>query len=65
MNVTIEWKMAELCPLESRMPKWQLAYFWANGGHVGNIFWDINFQFVLPVIYIKIEGKTNFEFNRT
>ena len=56
---------AELCPLEGRVPKWQLAYFVPNADHLDNIFWDINFQFVLPIIYIKIDGQTNFEFNWT
>ena len=56
--------MAELCQLEGRAAKWQLAYFGPNDGYLGHIFWDIDFKFVLLIIYIKIEAQTNLEVNR-
>ena len=42
--------MTELCQLEGRA--------------FGHIFWDIDFKFVLLIIYIKIEAQTNLEVNR-
>ena len=57
--------MAELCPLEGRVVKWQLAFFGINGGHFWPLFLDINFQFVWPNIYINIDGQTDFKVNQT
>ena len=57
--------MAEFCPLKGRTPKWQLAFFGLNGGHFWPLFLDIKFQFVLPIIYIKMEGQTDFKVNQT
>ena len=61
--------MTELCPLEGplegRTPKWWLAYFGPKIGQFGHIFRDFNLQFVLPIIYIKIDVHINFEVNQT
>ena len=35
-----------------------LTYFAPKVGHVGHIFGDMDFKFVLPVINIDIEGQT-------
>ena len=51
--------MTEIFPLEGRALKWDLAYFGPRVGYFGHIFWDISFKFVLPIIYIKIDGQTN------
>ena len=51
--------MAELFPLEGRAHKWQLAYIGSKVGYFGHFFKDINFKFVLPIIYININGKNN------
>ena len=33
--------------------------------NVAHIFWDMDFKFVLPIIYINIKGKTRLEVNWT
>ena len=53
--------MTELCPIEGRAPKWQLAYFRPNVGYFGHNFRDIDFKFVLPIIYIKIGEQTKYK----
>ena len=40
-----------------------LAYFGLKIGYFGYIYWDMDFKFVLPIIYIKIEGQTQLEVN--
>ena len=40
-----------------------LAYFWLKIGYFGYFFWDMDFKFVLPIIYIK--GKPQLEVNWT
>ena len=60
-NVKIGWKMTEIFPLEGRAPKWQLAYFRPKVGYFGQMFWDMDFKFVLPIIYHENDGQTTFE----
>ena len=43
--------MAELCPFKA--------------GYSGHIFWDMDFNIVLPIIYINIKDKTQLEVNWT
>ena len=57
--------MTELRPLEGVAPKWQLAYFGPRIGYYGHIFWDMDFKFVLPIIYINIDIQTKLEVNWT
>ena len=54
--------MAELWPFKVRQ-KGVLAYFGLKIGYFGNIFWDMYFNFVLPIIYINIKGETQLEIN--
>ena len=57
--VKIGYKMAELMPNQSRGKSGVLAYFGLIIGSFGHIFWDMDFKFVLPIIYINIiKGKT-------
>ena len=51
-------------------PKWPAAkvaagYFRPNFGYFGHIFWDIDFKFVLPIIYIKTGKQTKYKVNWT
>ena len=34
-------------------------------GYFGQMFWDMNFKFVLPSIYINFHIQTKFEVNQT
>ena len=61
-NVKIGWKMTELFQFNVQAAKWHLAYFVPIDGQ---IFWDMDFKFVLPLIYINFDIKTNFELNWT
>ena len=36
-----------------------LAYFWLKICYFGHIFWDMDFKFVKPIIYINIKGHPN------
>ena len=55
--------MTELCQFNVHAPKWQLAYFVPINCHFGQIFCDMGFTFVLPIIYINFDIQTNFEVN--
>ena len=57
--------MAELFLFNVHAPKWHLAYFVPIDGHFGQMFWDMDFTFILPIIYINFNIQTNFEVNRT
>ena len=57
--------MTDLCQLEGRVRKWQLAYFGPKVGYFCHIFKDIDFKFVLPIIYIKIDSQTKLKVNQT
>ena len=43
--------MTELCPYNVLAQKWHLTYFVPIDGHFGQMFWDMNFKFVLTLIY--------------
>ena len=58
-------KNDRVMPNKGRVPKWQLAYFRPNVGYFGHIFRDIDFKFVLPIIYIKIGEQTKYKVNWT
>ena len=47
-NVKIGLKMTELCLINVLAQKWHLTYFVPIDGHFGQMFWDMNFKFVLP-----------------
>ena len=64
-NVKIGWKMTELCQITVLPQKWHLTYFVPIDGHFSHIFWDMNFKFVLPYIYINFDIQTKFEVNQT
>ena len=57
--------MTEIFPLEGHAPKWQLAYSRPKVGYVAQMFWDKDFKFVLPIIYINIDIQTKLEVNWT
>ena len=50
--------MAELS-FNIHAPKWHLAYFVPIDGHFGSKFWDMDFTFVMPIIYINFDIQTN------
>ena len=52
-------------PIESWGKSGVLAYFWLKIAYSGHIFWDMDFKFVLPIIYIDIKGKIQLEVNWT
>ena len=52
--------MAKSFPLKVRAPKWQLAYFWPNNWIFGHKLMHMDMVFVLNIIYVKIDGQTNF-----
>ena len=60
INFILRKKMAELWPFIALVPMWHLAYFGQNIGNFGYIFEDMDFIFVLPITYVKIDGQTNF-----
>ena len=45
-------------PIQSWGKSGVLAYFWLKIGYFGHMFWDMDLEFVLPIIYININGKT-------
>ena len=48
--------MTKLRPLEGiGLQKWWLAHFGPNISYFGQMFWDLDFKFVLPIIYINID----------
>ena len=57
--------MTELCPFNVLAQKWHLTYFVPIYGYFGQIFWDMNFKFVLLRIYINFDIQTKFEVNQT
>ena len=59
----IFWEIwnGRVMPIESWGKSGVLAYFWLKIGYSGHIFWDMDFKFVLPIIYINIKGKTQFK----
>ena len=42
-----------------------LSYFGPQDGYFGDIFWDMDFQLVLPNIHINFDIQTKFEVNQT
>ena len=52
--------MTELCPFNVNAPKWHLASFVPIDGNFGQMFGDVNFKFLLHLIYIKFDIQTNF-----
>ena len=58
--------MTELCQINVFAQNWHLIYFVPIDGHIGQMFWDMNFKFVLPDIYINFDHlQTKFEVNQT
>ena len=57
--------MTELCPINVLAQKWHLTFFVPINGHFGQMFWYMNFKFLLPSIYINFEIQTKFEVNQT
>ena len=55
-------KNGRVMPIESWGKSGVLAYFWLKIGYSDHIFWDMDFKlFVLPIIYIYINVKTQLE----
>ena len=52
-------------PIESWVKSGILAYFWLQVCYFGHIFWDMDFKFALPLIYINVKGKIQLEVNWT
>ena len=46
-------------PFQSWDKSGVLAYFGQKIGYFGHVFWDMDFKFVLPFIYIDIKGEPN------
>ena len=42
-----------------------LAYFGLKIGYFGHVFWNMDFKFVLPIIYIDVKEQTQLEVNWT
>ena len=63
-NVKIGLKMTvmPLCPINVLAQKWHLTYFVPIDGQM---FWDMNFKFVFPSIYIRFDIQTKFEVDQT
>ena len=51
--------MTELLPLKGMAPKWQLVHFGRKIGYFGHMFLDMDFKFVLPIIYVHWYWYTN------
>ena len=49
-------KNGRVIPIESWGKSGILAHFWLKSGYFGHIFWDMDFEFVLPYIHINIKG---------
>ena len=49
-------------PIQSWGKSGMLVYFVPKIGH---IFWDMDFKFVFPIIFIDIKGKPKLEVNWT
>ena len=56
-------KNGRVIPIQSWGKSGVLAYFGLKIGYFGHIYWDMDFKFVLPIIYINIEGQTQLEVN--
>ena len=57
--------MTEPCQFNVLAQKWHLAYFVPIDGYFGQMFSDLNFKFVLPIMYINFDIQTKFEVNQT
>ena len=57
--------MTELWQFYVHAAKWHLAYLLPIDGHFGQMFSDMDFKFVLPIIQINLDIQTNFKVNRT
>ena len=51
-------KNGRVIPIQSWGKSGVLAYFGLKIGYFGHIYWDMDFKFVLPIIYINIEEQT-------
>ena len=60
-NVTIGWKITELCQLDGRALKWQHGLFWAESWLFWPHFLRYRLQICLLNIYLKIDRKTKLE----
>ena len=52
-------------PIQSWGESGVLANFGLKIGYFGQIYWDMDFKFVLPIIYINSKGQTQEEVNWT
>ena len=52
-------KNGKVMPIQSWGKSGVLAYFGLQIGYFGHIFWDMDFKFDLPIIYINIKGIPN------
>ena len=58
-------KNVRVMPIQSWGKSGILAYFRLKIGYFCHIYWDMDFNFVLPIIYTNIEGQTQLEVNWT
>ena len=56
-------KNGRVIPIQSWDKSGVLAYFGLKIGYFGHNFWDMDFKFVLPIIYINIKGKPELKVN--
>ena len=50
-------------PIQSWGKSGVQAYFGLKIGYFDHIYWDMDFNFVLPIMYTNIEGQTQLEVN--
>ena len=58
-------RIDRICNIRRLRSKVAVVLFWPKIGYFSHIFKDIDFEFVLLIIYIKIERQTRLEVNRT
>ena len=63
--ITIGMSKFNECPFNVLAQKWHMAYFVPIDGHFGQILCDMNFKFVLPIIYIIFNIQPKFEVTQT
>ena len=47
--------------IKSRGKSGILAYFGLKIGYFGHVFWDMDFKFVIPIVYNNTKGQTQLE----
>ena len=58
-------KNVRVKPIRRSRAKVAVGLFWNKCWPFWPLFLDINFRFVLPIIYINMDGQTNFKVDQT